>query len=110
VDGLDGEWEGSICLYDARDVLHQIPFALEHLQEGWDPQTYDATSMGPSDDRQRVQVGMETNRADMKAPLSSCRTVRSLSLNTFCAKLIDHFDNMFKWHQLVWPQRLHTNN
>ncbi len=110
VDGLDREWEGSICLYDARDVLHHIPFALERLQEGWDPQTYDGTSMAPSDDRQRVQVGMETNRADMKAPLSSCRTVRSLSLNTFCAKLIDHFDNMFKWHQLVWPQRLHTNN
>jgi hypothetical protein len=87
-------------LYDARDVLHHIPFALECLQEGWDPQTYDGTSMAPSDDRQRVQVGMETNRADMKAPLSRCRTVCNLSLNTFCAKLIDHFDNMIKWHQL----------
>ncbi len=63
VDGLDGEWEGSISLHDARDVLLQIPFALEHLQEGWVPRTYDASSMGPGDVRQRVEVVNEDAEA-----------------------------------------------
>jgi hypothetical protein len=104
VDGLDGEWDGHISMHDARDVLNHIPFALQRLHEGWDPRTYDASGLGPGDDRLDVEVEM---RANVPATLiRNCRTVHCLSLNAFRSKLIDHFGIMFKRHQLVWPQRL----
>ena len=108
VDGLDGEWDGHISMHDARDVLNHIPFALQHLHEGWDPRTYDASGLGPGDDRLDVEVEMRANV--LATQIRNCRTVRCLSLNAFWSKLIDHFDIMFQRHQLVWPQRLSKSN
>ena len=51
IDGLDGDWEGSIGLHDARDVLQHLPFALQRLQADGDLRSYDSSGIGPGDDR-----------------------------------------------------------
>jgi hypothetical protein len=86
VDGLGGEWDGHISMHDARDVLNHIPFALQRSLD--------------------VEVEMRANVPATLQVIRNCRTVHCLSLNAFQSKLIDHFDIMFKHHQLVWPQKL----
>jgi hypothetical protein len=61
VDGLDGEWEGNIGMLDSNDVINNVPFAIERLNEGWNPQIFDASGLGPGDDRTDCSVAMETN-------------------------------------------------
>ena len=109
IDGLDGEWDGSIGLHDARDVVRHLPFALQRLREGCDLRLFDTSGLGPGDDRINQQVTMEVinnNDANASALPANDRTVRYLSLNNFRSKLIDHFDILFKRNRLVWPQRL----
>ena len=110
VDGLDGEWEGNIGMLDSNDAINNVPFVIQWPNEGWNPQTFDASGLGPGDDRTDCSVAMETNHMLEEIIAPDCRIVRRLSLNAFCSKLMDHFDILFKRHQLVWPQRLSTNN
>jgi len=114
IDGLDGQWDAAIGQQDASDVLRHLPFALDRLRLGWDPRTYDASNMGPGEDRsERRLVHMETanvERGDIQEEQQGghIRVVRYLSLAYFRSKLIEHFDILFCRRQLVWPSRRRT--
>ena len=79
------------------------------MQEGCDLHGFDASGLGPGDDRINQQVTMDVvnnNNANALTLPANDRTVRYLSLNNFRSKLIDHFDILFMRNRLVWPQRL----
>lgn len=108
IDGLDGDWEGQIGLHDTRDVMQHLPFAVQRLHDGWDPRTFDASGLGPGDDRINRELSMEANNNtdDDDTGRADVKIVRHLTLNNFRGRLIEHFDIMFKRNQLVWPQRM----
>jgi hypothetical protein len=107
VDGMDGEWDGRIGQHGINDVTRHIPFALQRLEQGLDPRSYNASGMGPGNDWADCDdVIMETNNNeecdDEAADGGNVRSARHLSLAFFRKKLKMHFDILFKHYQLVW--------
>jgi len=121
VDGLDGEWEGAIGQLEAEDVIWHVPFAMKHLALGYDPREYDESGLDPGEDRDGHEVVMpmvygddrpvtdaeseseSESESELVSEENGVQVVRHLSLKYFRCKLIEHFDILFKHHELVWP-------
>jgi hypothetical protein len=117
VDGIDGEGMGAIGQHDQLDIMQHAPLALQQLQLGFDPRSYDVSGIGYGDDYCNVTATMEmVNVTKQNSDVvqnendeaSTVRIVRYLSLQYFRKKLIEHFDIMFKRYQLVWPKHRDT--
>lgn len=96
IDGIDCEWEGEIGQHDANVISRTIPFAMQRLQLGFDPRSYDASGMGPGEDSIPAVSTMETENVgeQIEQDIEGVRIVRHLSLRYFREKLINHFDNV----------------
>jgi hypothetical protein len=114
---MDGEWMGAIGQHDKLDIMQHVPLALQQLQPGFDPRSYNVSGIGYGDDYCNATATMETvNATEQNSDVvqnendeaSTVRIVRYLSLQYFCKKLIEHFDKMFKRYQLVWPKHQDT--
>ncbi len=119
VDGREGEWTGAIGQHDQTDIMQHVPLALQQLQLGFDPRSYDVSGMGYSHDYRNVTATMETVNATKQNThvvdnddfdASNVRIVQYLSLQYFRKNLIEHFDIMFKRYQLVWSKHRDTLN
>ncbi len=115
VDGLDGEWDGAMGQLEAVDVLHHAPFAMQRLSLGFDPRDYDESGLGPGEDRIGREVEMLTvndtvDNNDEPEQNGAYFNIRHLGLTYFRRKLIEHFDILFKYNEIVWPsQRSHND-
>ena len=74
-----------------------------------DPRTYDATGMGPGNDRD-FMGGLSEQSSDppLQAGTASgdeVRVVREMSLGAFRRRLIEHFNILWRKGEVQWPSR-----
>lgn len=123
IDGLDNdeEWLGENGRFSEEDIRDAVPFALHRLHNPGALRNYDSSGMGVGSDRyvdnQYDGNGDDDNDNDDHAPVTvdeevvasldgeGYRRVRFLSLQTFRAKVIEHFDILYQQNKLVWPCR-----
>jgi hypothetical protein len=113
IEGVSSDWEGDLGNFDsAEDVQENIPFALRRLHGTQPLRNYDASGMGPGNDRFEDSPDYEEEPEQEHGRLgvglideAGAIVVRHLSFDKFRDKLVKHFDILFQNNQLQWPSR-----
>ena len=108
-DGLSEEWEGKLGEFDWNEESENIPLTIQRLHTTSERRKYDTSCIDP---------GLSTNDdvayvdADNSKEISpeTINFVHQLPMDTFRARLIEHFDILFKQNKVVWPIRMNESN
>ena len=114
VDGLDGSWDGADGLFDFDEDADNIPFALQRLHTADERRNYDSSGMGPGfvDDTDDTEDVIEGNHIESmreylqlnERDIDGINDIRNFTSEFFQAKLIEHFDILFKNYKVRWPR------
>ena len=86
-----------------------LPFALQRLANPSDRRNYDSSGMGvgfvdDADDLEIVHPCVDQMQIN-EVELDGINEVKNLTVDVFRKKLIEHFDILFKQHQIQWTKR-----
>ena len=91
------------------DVDRHVPFAIRRLLCPNTNQDFDSALMGRGDDYTLNEYDDSEDEEDeqMEAyAVADGNVVRLMNREVFCAKLVEHFDILFKQRKIEWPSRL----
>jgi hypothetical protein len=110
-NGVSSDWEGDLGLHNSLDVAEHAPtFALRRLKSPEERRGYDASGLGPGNDRDIVTPDDPSDddiiSEDPVVGSVGVRYVPRLSYGYFRSRLVEHFDILFTQNKIKWPSRL----
>jgi hypothetical protein len=88
----------------------EVPEAMRRLISPVNQRTFDVSGMGtgddPSDDNAEATDQQQSTAGNVQMSDDGCIILRTMTMEAFRRKLIQHFDIAFAKKEIHWPKRL----